>query len=80
MAAVLDSESQETASGSVDTTAAGMCGAMGNLLDVASENAAVNQPNSTNLTSSQGEEQQANSEINRSKVGVWILYSPRFSI
>ena len=50
MAAFLDRESRETGSGSVDSVAASMCGAMGNVLGAASDAAAVNQPSSTNQT------------------------------
>ena len=58
MATVFDKESQESGSGSMDTAAAGVCGAIGNLLGAASENAAVNQPNGTNVTTSQTEEKE----------------------
>jgi len=52
MAAVLDRESHGTGFDSADSTAASVCGTIGNLLGPASDNAASNQPNSTNMTSS----------------------------
>ena len=58
MAAVLDRESQETGSESTDVAAASVCGTIGNLLSSASDYAAVNQPNGTNMTSSQAIEQE----------------------
>lgn len=53
MVAVLDRESQDTGSDSAEAAAASVCGTIGNLLDSASDNAAINQPNGTNMTSSQ---------------------------
>lgn len=70
MAAFLDRESQEPGSGSVDSGAAGMCGAIGNLLGTASDTAAVNQPNSTNQTSARNDEQQGNNDEKQAKVSV----------
>lgn len=58
MAAILDRESQETGSDSANVATAGVCGAIGNLLGAASDNAAINQPNGTNMTSSQINEQE----------------------
>ena len=58
MTAVLDRESQEAGTDSVDAAAAGVLGTIGNLLGPASDYAAVNQPNSTNMTSSQIIEQE----------------------
>ena len=58
MATVLDRESREAGSDSVDTAANFVCGTIGNLLGAASDKAAVNQPNDTNMTSSQNVEQQ----------------------
>lgn len=58
MATVLDRESRETGSDSVGTAATGVCGTIGNLLGAASDNAAANQPNGTNMTSSQNAELQ----------------------
>lgn len=66
--AVLDSESQEISSDSLDIAAAGICGTIGNLLGAASDNAAFSQPNTTNLTSSQSFEQLTSTEIARLKV------------
>lgn len=60
MAAFVDRESRETESGSVNSVAADMCGAIGNLLGSASGDAAVNQPNITSLTSARSEEQPNN--------------------
>ena len=58
MAAVLDRESQESGSDSADAAAASVCGTIGNLLGSASNYAAINQPNDTNMTSSQIIEQE----------------------
>ena len=58
MAAVLDRESQEIGSDSADAAAASVCGTIGNLLGLASDHAAVNQPNDTNTTSSRNFEQE----------------------
>ena len=58
MAAVLDRESQEIGSDSADAAAASVCGTIGNLLGLASDHAAVNQPNDTNTTSSRNLEQE----------------------
>ena len=58
MAAVLDRESQGTGFSSVDAAAASVFGTIGNLLGPASANAAINQPNGTNMTSSQVTDQE----------------------
>ena len=58
MAAVLDRESQGTGFISVDAAAASVCGTIGNLLGPASVNAAINQSNGTNMTSSQVTDQE----------------------
>lgn len=59
MAAILDRESQETGSDSAEAAAASVCGTIGNLLGPSSDNAAINQPNGTNMTSSQIIEQES---------------------
>lgn len=58
MATVLDHESQEIGSDSADAAAASVCGTIGNLLGLASDHAAVNQLNDTNMTSSRNFEQE----------------------
>ena len=58
MAAVLDRELQETGSHLAEAAAASICGTIGNLLGAASDNAAINQSNGTNMTSSQIIEQE----------------------
>lgn len=58
MASVLDRESQEIGSDSADAAAASVCGTIGNLLGLASDHAAVNQLNDTNMTSSRNFEQE----------------------
>lgn len=74
MATFLDRESQEPMSDSVEYGAAGMCGAIGNLLSAASDAAVVKQVlNNTNLTSSQADEQQNNTDDKRARVSVLFL-------
>ena len=80
MAAVFESESHETSSDSLETAAVGMCGTIGNLLDVASENAAVHQPNSTNQTSSENVKEQADNETMHSKVGLRVFHLTYISV
>lgn len=75
MAAVLDRESQETDSDSADAAAANVCGTIGNLLGPASDNAAINQPNSTNMTSSQIIEQ----ETKRQRVSERVFLENEFT-
>ena len=58
MAAVLDRGSQGTGFSSVDAAAVSVCGTIGNLLGPASANAAISQPNGTNMTSSQVTDQE----------------------
>lgn len=80
MAAVFESDSPETSSDSLETAAVGMCGTIGNLLDVASENAAVHQPNSTNQTSSENVKEQADNENMHSKVGLRVFHLTYISV
>ena len=64
IAAVVDRETKETASGSLESLASTTCGALGNLLGASSEKAAVNQANISN----QGVEQQSATENKQAKV------------
>lgn len=64
IAAFVDRESNETASGSLESLVSTTCGALGNLLDAASEEAAVNEANITN----QGVEQQSATDKKQAKV------------
>lgn len=64
IAAFVDRESKETASGSLESLASTTCGALGNLLDAASGEAAVNEANITN----QGVEQQSTTDNKQAKV------------
>jgi len=74
MAAVLDRESQEAGSDSADAAAASVCGTIGNLLGPASNNAAVNQTNSTNMTSSQIVEE----ETRNQRVSEQVFFKNKF--
>ena len=68
MATFLERESQEPGSSSVDSVAADMCGSIGNLLGAASDVAAVNQPNKTNVTSPNKDQVQSGNQDKRTKV------------